>query len=91
MWRDLNQNQVPDHYEFNRLVFGVNSCPFQAQFVTQMHARKNKELSPRAADTVLESTYMDNSIDSTETKEEGIQLYADLSKLYKTARTHTRI
>ena len=35
VWRDLNQNQVPDHYEFNRLVFGVNSCPFQAQFVTQ--------------------------------------------------------
>ena len=28
LWRDLNQNQVPDHYEFNRLVFGVNSCSF---------------------------------------------------------------
>ena len=52
--RDLNQNQVPDHYELNRVVFGVNSCPFQAQFVTQTHTKKNKELYPRAAETVLD-------------------------------------
>ena len=30
LWRDLSHNQVPDHYELNGLVFGVNSCPFQA-------------------------------------------------------------
>ena len=40
-----------------------------------MHAEKNKELYPRVAETVLESTYMDDSMDSTETEEEGIQLY----------------
>ena len=62
--RDLNQNQVPDHYELNRVVFGVNSCPLQAQFVTQTHAKKNKELYPRAAETVLESTCMYDSMDS---------------------------
>ena len=72
LWRDLNQNQVPDHYEFNRLVFGVSTCPFQAQFVTQMHAKKNKKLYPRAAETVLESACMDDSMDSTGTEEEGI-------------------
>ena len=44
---------------------------------------------PRAADTVLESTYMDNSIDSTETREEGIQLYVDISRLWKTAGMRT--
>ena len=90
MWRDLNQNQVPDHYELNTLIFGVNSCPFQAQFVTQMHAKKNKELYPRAVETVLESTYMDDSMDSTETDKEGIQLYVDLSRLWKTAGIHAR-
>ena len=62
--RDLNQNQIPDHYELNRVVFGVNSCPFQAQFVTLTHAKKNKELSPRAAETVPESTCMYDSMDS---------------------------
>ena len=43
-----------------------------------MHAKKNKELHPRAAETVLESTYIDDSMDSIETEEEGIQLYVDL-------------
>ena len=33
LWRSLNQNKEPDEYEFNRVVFGVNS-PFQAQFVS---------------------------------------------------------
>ena len=88
--KDLNQNKVPDHYEFNRLVFGLNSCLFQAQFVTQTHAKKNKELYRRAAETVLQSTYMDNSIDATETEKEGTQLYVDFSKLWKTAGMHAR-
>ena len=33
---------------------------------------------------------MDDSMDSTETKEEGIQLYADLSRLWKAAAMHAR-
>ena len=90
LWRDLNQNQVPDHYEFNRLVFGVNSYPFQAQLVTQTHAKKNKELHPRAAETVLELTYMDDSMDSPESEEEGIQTYVDLSRLRKISGMHAR-
>ena len=28
LWRDM-ENRPADEYEFNRLVFGVNSCPFQ--------------------------------------------------------------
>ena len=55
-----------------------------------MHAKKNKELYPRAVETVLESTYMDDSMDSTETDKEGIQLYVDLSRLWKTAGIHAR-
>ena len=90
MWKDLNQNKVPDHYEFNRLVFGLNSCLFQAQFVIQTHANKNKELYRRAVETVLQSTYMDDSIDSTETEKEGTQFYVDFSKLWKTAGMHAR-
>lgn len=29
--QSLNQERAPDEYEFNRVVFGVNSSPFQAQ------------------------------------------------------------
>ena len=29
LWRDMEEREA-DEYEFSRLVFGVNSCPFQA-------------------------------------------------------------
>jgi hypothetical protein len=34
-----------------------------------------------AAETVLKSTYMDNSIDSVETDKEGIELYQQLREM----------
>ena len=39
LWRDLDQRKTPDVYEFSRVVFGVNSSPFQAQFVLQITQR----------------------------------------------------
>lgn len=47
----------------------------ESQFVAQENARRNQETYPLAAETVLESTYIDDSIDSVETEEEGIELY----------------
>ena len=65
LWRDLNQNHVPDLYELNKLVFVLNSYPFQAQFVYSDAYQENKELYSKAAETALKSTYMENSMDST--------------------------
>ena len=90
LWRDLDQTQEPDEYEFNRVVFGVNSSPFQAQFVTQAHATQFKEEFPMAAETVLESTYMDDSMDSTPDDQKGIELYRQLSTLWGKAGMHAR-
>ena len=33
LWRDMNIEQKPLEYEFNHLVFGINSSPFLVQFV----------------------------------------------------------
>ena len=54
LWRTLNQERAPDECEFNRVVFGVNSSPFQAQFVAQTHAEKHKDEFPKAAETVVQ-------------------------------------
>ena len=51
-------------FEFERVVFGVNSSPFLVQFVTQQHTREHHAEVPLGADTVLKSTYMDDSMDS---------------------------
>ena len=89
LWRDMEDRQ-PDEYEFNRLVFGVNSCPFQAQLVTQRHAELNKEQFPQAADAVLNSTYMDDTLDSTTDAEAAIDLCQQLSRLWRSAGMHAR-
>ena len=77
LWRTLNQERAPDEYEFNRVVFGVNSSPFQAQFVALTHAEKHKDEFPMAAETVLKSTYMDDSMDSVVDESRGIKLYEE--------------
>jgi hypothetical protein len=90
LWRDTNANKPPDIYEFSRIVFGVNCSPFLAQFVSQQHAVKLEREFPRAAETVLKSTYMDDSMDSVADAQQGILLYKQLSQLWRLAGMHTR-
>lgn len=88
--RFLWNSSAPVQYEFNSLVFGVNSSPFLAQFVARKNAELHEREFPRAAETVLYSTYMDDSMDSVETVEEGIELYHQLSELWAKANMYAR-
>ena len=71
----MDVKKKPTEYQFNRLVFGINSSPFLAQIVSQHHARVYEKLYPRAAEVILKSTYMDDSMDSVSSETEGIELY----------------
>ncbi|PFX19092.1 hypothetical protein AWC38_SpisGene16530 [Stylophora pistillata] len=71
LWRDLDSSRKPDVYEFSRVVFGKNSAPMEPQFVAQENARRHQDEYPLAAETVLRSTYMVDSIDSVETVQDG--------------------
>lgn len=75
----------PEKYEFSSLVFGVNASPFLSQYVSQKNARKHADKYPLAAETVLQSTYMDDSMDSVENEQQGIELYKQLHKLWSLA------
>ena len=68
-------------YEFSRVVFGKNSAPFEAQFFAQENARRHQTEFPSAAETVLQSTYMDDSLDSVEEDDKGVELYHQLNAL----------
>ena len=46
LWRDLKTEEDPNVSEFERVVFGVNSSPFLAQFVIQQHAQKHQSAFP---------------------------------------------
>ena len=90
LWRSLDQQRKPEEYEFNRVVFGINSSPFQAQFVSQTHAEQHKNKLPLAAETVSKSTYMDDSMDSVLDDSQGIELYKQLDELWSRAGMHAR-
>ena len=90
LWRDCDGDRDPDVFEFSRVVFGKNAAPMECQFVAQENARRNRGLYPMAAETVLKSTYMDDSIDSVETEEEGIELYRQLEALWSLAGMQAR-
>ena len=81
LWRSLDQWKKPDEYEFSWVVFGVNSLPFQAQLVSQSHARGHEDDLPMAAEIVLKSTYMDHNLDSVPDDDQGVMLYRQLSGL----------
>ena len=63
LWRNMKTKENPSVFEFERVVFGVNSLPFLAQCVIQKHARNYQSQFPLGAETVLKSTYMDDSMD----------------------------
>ena len=72
------------------MVIGITSSPFQAQFVIQKHAQLHKSEYPMASETALKSTYMDDSIDSVQDEEKGVQLYHQLAALWNKAGMHAR-
>ena len=71
-------------------MFGLNSSPFQAQFVSQTHAEKHKDELPLPAEAVSKSTYMDDSMDSVIDDSQGIKLYKQLDELRSKAGMHAR-
>ncbi|KAJ8049534.1 hypothetical protein HOLleu_02319 [Holothuria leucospilota] len=82
MWRDPVETVESKIYEFNRVVFGLNVAPFISQIVTQENARKHKEEYPCAAEAVLKSTYMDDTMVSVENIEKAVKLYHELRELW---------
>ena len=90
LWQDLDTDKPPDRYEFNRVVFGVNSSPFQAQYAVQQYAKTYSDSYPLATETILKSTYIDDRTDSVLTEEKGIELYHQLNAIWDKARMHAQ-
>ena len=64
LWRDLNTDRPPDHYVCLVVPFGDK--PSGCIVITAMRetAKKYRNLSPEAADTILKDTYVDDILKS---------------------------
>ena len=81
----MDHLKEPICHEFQRLVFGLNSAPFEAQYISQKNAKENHKQFPLAAETVLQSTYMDDSMDSMVNEDGAVKLVQQLKELWKKA------
>ena len=75
LWCYLNEKS-PAMHKFTRIIFGMNPAPFEVQYVVRHNVEKHQAEYPLAA--ILESTYMDDTMDSTETEDNAIYLYEEL-------------
>ena len=80
LWRDI-ESRDPDHHEFQRLLFGNRASPLCAQHVVHTHAKYHAKDYPQAAETIDNSMYVDDILDSCETVNEAVQLRSELSEL----------
>ncbi|KAL9966671.1 hypothetical protein ACROYT_G024783 [Oculina patagonica] len=81
LWRDFDTSREPETYEFQRLLFGNTASPFCSQYVLQTHAKTHALDFPEAANTVDNSMYVDDVLDSCETVEGAQHLRRQLSDL----------
>ena len=89
LWQHMDQLREPSCYEFQRLLFGLNSAPFEPQQISQ-NAKDNQKEFPLAAETVLQSTYMDDSMDSMVNEVEAMKPVQQLKELWRKAGMHPR-
>ena len=83
LWRYLDERKSPVIHEFTSIMFGMNASPFAVQYVVRDNAEKHQTEYLLGAETVLESTYMDDTMDSTKTEDDAMYLYEELKKLWK--------
>ena len=82
----MDQLKKPSCYEFQRLIFGLNSAPFEAQDILRRMQKKKKKTQKEfrlALETVLDSTYMDEIMDSFVNEDEAVKLVQQLKELWR--------
>ena len=83
-----DNSQVPDVYQCERRIVGECSAPACANYAVLVNAEEHQEEFPRAAVSLENNRYMDDKLESVETKEEAACLFKDLSEVMKRGGFH---
>ena len=78
-----DNTQVPDVYQCERRIFGECSAPACVNYTVLVNAEEHQEEFPRAAASLENNRYMDDTLKSVESKEEAVCLCKDLSEVMK--------
>ncbi len=79
VWQSENRTRI---FRWKVHPFGSAASPCIAIFTIKEHARRVREKYPRAAETVINSTLVDDNLDSCDTVQEAVELGKQLIQLY---------
>ena len=74
---------TPRYFQFKGHVFGSVCSPTCAIYVTQRNAEEHKARMPRAAEAIIKSTLVDDTLDSVPTEHEAVQVIKELVEIFK--------
>ena len=74
LYRYLDEKKSPVIHELTEIMFRMNGAPFEKQYMVRFNAEKHQQECVMAAETVLESPYLDDTMDSTETEDNAMYL-----------------
>lgn len=80
VWRE-NENAPIFDYKLTTVTFGTASAPYLATRTLQQRAMEEKEEHPKAANIIIEDTYMDDSCSGTWNVREAIHLQKQLKEI----------
>ncbi|XP_035918481.1 uncharacterized protein LOC118516615 [Anopheles stephensi] len=81
LWRD-NPSDELSTYIVDVVTFGSTCSPATAQYVKARNAKEHIEQFPRAVEGILESTYVDDYLDSFGTVEEACQVSREVREIF---------
>ena len=82
VWREDPQQPLKD-YQMTRLTFGVSASPFIVNIAMRQNALDHQKKYPLAAHTILDSFYVDNSLDGKDSVDEAIKLQAEMQERFE--------
>ena len=81
LWRGMDRQRSPDHYQMQVLIFGATSSPCSATHVLRKCANDFQNEHPLAAEAVRTRFYVDDYLDSVEDDNQAVELQQSLSSL----------
>ena len=83
LWQDKFRKDVIRTFEFVGQLFGNVGSPTAAIMAVQLNAKKYMDKFPRAVQTIIEKTIMDDHLDSFPTWEEALEVLKAILHIHK--------
>jgi hypothetical protein len=85
LWRDCDSSRPPDTYVLEVMTFGACSSPASAEWIKNENAKLFQKSQPRAVESIVQSHYVDDFIDSFLSEDEAIEVSFAVRDIHKNA------